>query len=189
MAVEDTIFGGVIGFLNQLGVYDIILPFLLVFTIVFAILEKTKILGVDEIEGKKYTKKNLNAIMAFVISFLVVASATLVRVINEAVANIVLLMIIVISFLMMVGVFFGSKEVTLENYPGWTKFFMVIIFIGIVVIFLQALGWLESVVGLFIYYYDVAWVAALLLIIIILAFMWFITKERSEVKGTKEEKS
>ena len=185
MAVEDTIFGEVIGFMNKLGVYDIILPFLLVFTIVFAILEKTKVLGVEEVDNKKYTKKNLNAIVAFVISFLVVASTTLVRVINEAVANIVLLMLVVISFLMLVGVFFGSKEVTLENFPGWTKFFMVVVFIGIVVIFLQALGWLEDIVGLFIYYYDVAWVAALILIILILAFMWFITKERKEVKETK----
>ena len=67
--VQETVFGGVIEFFNRLGVYDIVLPFLLIFSIVFAILEKTKILGTEEVEGKKYTKKSINAIVAFVVSF------------------------------------------------------------------------------------------------------------------------
>ena len=67
--VEETVFRGIIGFLEQIGIYDVILPFLLVFTIIFAILEKTKVLGTETIEGKRYTKKNINAMVAFVISF------------------------------------------------------------------------------------------------------------------------
>ena len=58
--VEESIFRGVISFLNTLGVYDIILPFLLVFTLVFAILEKTKVLGTEKVGDKTITKKNLN---------------------------------------------------------------------------------------------------------------------------------
>jgi len=130
---QDTVFGGVIEFFNRLGVYDIVLPFLLVFSIVFAILDKTKVLGFDEIEGKKYPKKSLNAIVAFVISFLVVASANLVKVINEAVANVVLLLIVLIMFLMLVGTMVGDKEISMENYPNWMKFFMLLLFMGIVV--------------------------------------------------------
>jgi len=34
--------------LQDIGVVDVILPFILIFTIVFAVLEKTKILGEDE---------------------------------------------------------------------------------------------------------------------------------------------
>jgi hypothetical protein len=186
MAVQETIFGGVIEFLNRLGIYDIILPFLLIFSILFAILEKTKVLGYDEIQGQKYTKKSINAIVAFVISFLVVASSNLVRVINEAIANIVLLLIIIIMFLMLVGTMFGDKEVTLENYPNWIKFFMILIFLGIVIIFLQALGWLETVFGFFILYYEVEWVAALILIIIIIAFMWYVTRDSQSPKKEKK---
>ena len=59
----------VINFFGELGIYDVVLPFLLVFTIVFAILEKTKVFGMEEIDGKKYTRKNINAIVAFVVSF------------------------------------------------------------------------------------------------------------------------
>ncbi|MCK4589785.1 MAG: hypothetical protein KAT77_05035 [Nanoarchaeota archaeon] len=184
---QETVFGEVIGFLNRLGVYDIILPFLLIFSIVFAILEKTKVLGTDEIEGKKYSKKSINAIVAFVISFLVVASANLVKVINTAVANIALLMVILVMFLLLVGTMFGDKEVTLENYPGWTKFFMVVLFIGIVVIFLHALGWLETVFSFLIDYYDVSWVATLILLVIIIVFMVYVTKDSGKPK-TSEKK-
>lgn len=184
---QENIFSGVMQFLNKLGVYDIILPFLLIFAIVFSILEKTRVLGTDEIEGKKYSKKSINAIVAFVISFLVVASSNLVRVINEAVANIVLLLIIIIMFLMLIGTMFGSKEVTLENYPGWTKFFMILMFIGIVVIFLQALGWLKYVIGFFVISYQLEWAAALVLIIFIVAFIWYVTKEGKAPSKEKKE--
>src|SRR3989344_9411007 len=98
---ETTAFGGVVQFLDRLGVYDVVLPFLLVFTIVFAILEKTRVLGVDKVDGKEYTKKNLNAIVAFVIGFLVVASTNLARAINSVLANVALLLALVISFLML----------------------------------------------------------------------------------------
>ena len=117
-----------------------------------------------------------------------VASSNLVRVINEAVANIVLLLVIIIMFLMLVGTMFGDKEVTLENYPGWTKFFMVILFIGIVVIFLQALGWLEGLFGFLILNYRLEWVAALILLVVIIAFMWFVTREEGKAPRKKEEK-
>src|SRR3989338_6986549 len=63
-----TPFRQVIEFFDTIGLFDVVLPFLLVFTIVFAILEKTKVLGTEEIDGKKYTKKNLNAIASFVIN-------------------------------------------------------------------------------------------------------------------------
>ena len=53
-------FRGVLEFFQDLGVYDVILPFLLIFTIVFAILEKARVFGTEEIDGTKYTKKNHN---------------------------------------------------------------------------------------------------------------------------------
>ena len=103
---EESVFRSVLSFFTDIGIYDVILPFLLVFTIVFAILEKTKVLGTEEIEGKKYTKKNLNSMVAFVMAFLVVASAQLVRIINETMANIVLLLLISVSFLLLIGSFY-----------------------------------------------------------------------------------
>tara|TARA_Y100000310_G_C20689951_1_gene821590 strand:- start:2206 stop:2763 length:558 start_codon:yes stop_codon:yes gene_type:complete len=184
--VQESVFRGVISFLGKIGVYDVILPFLLVFTIVFAVLEKTKVLGTEKVEGKDVTKKNLNSMVAFVISFLVIASTKLVSVINEAMANMVLLLILVVSYLMLVGVFFGSKEVTLEKYEGWTRFFMVIMFIGIVLIFLNALDWLQYVAALFVYW-DSQWASSIILLIVVLVFMIYITKESKPQESKPKE--
>ena len=49
-------------FFEELGVYDVILPFLLVFCIVFAILEKSKIFGTEkrlDRRGDKWVEKVL----------------------------------------------------------------------------------------------------------------------------------
>ena len=181
---EETVFRSAITFLDNIGVYDVILPFLLIFTIMFAILEKTKVLGTEKIEGKELTKKNLNAMVAFVVSFLVIASTQLVSVINESLSHVVLLLILVISFMLLVGVFFGSEEFTLEKYPGWIKFFMILIFISIVVIFLNALDWLQYILYLF-SNWDAEWAATIILFIIVISFIWFITKEPKTKKESK----
>jgi len=60
----------VIEFFDKLGVFDVLLPFLLVFTLVYALLEKTRIFGVDRVGEMEYSRKNLNAMTAFSIAFL-----------------------------------------------------------------------------------------------------------------------
>lgn len=182
---EESVFRGVIGLLEKIGVYDIILPFLLVFTIVFAILEKTKVLGTEKVGGQDVTKKNLNSMVAFVIAFLVIASTQLVKIISEVMANIVLLLILAVSFLLLVGVFFTSKEFSLESYPGWITFFMFFMFAGIVIIFLNAMDWLQYVFALF-QYWDAEWAATIFFFIIIIAFIWLIIREPKPA-ATKSE--
>jgi hypothetical protein len=177
---EESVFRGVIEFFGELGIYDVVLPFLLVFTIIFAILEKTKILGVEEIEGRRYSKKNINAIIAFVISFLVVASTKLVAVINQALANIVLLILLAVFFLLLVGSF--AKEEEREFLQGgWKTVFMIIMFIGIIFIFLDSLDWLSPFWRFLSRYWETRWVASLIMIIAIIIFIVYITK--GEKKG------
>ena len=90
-----SVFRNALDFFQEIGIYDVVLPFLLVFTIMFAILEKTKIFGFEDKE-QKYTRKNLNSMVAFVTAFLVVASAKLVAIINETISNVVLLLLLAI---------------------------------------------------------------------------------------------
>ncbi len=183
---EQSTFRNVIDFFFQLGVYDVILPFLLVFTIVFAILEKTKVLGMEEIEGKKYTKKNLNAMVAFVVSFFVVASTRLVAVISEAMANIVLLILLAISFLMLIGTFMGEKEVAFERKDPWMIFFMFFMFMGIVLIFLNALDWLQPIMAFLSGNFRTDWVSSLILLVIVILIVLYVTKEKKPKSEKKE---
>jgi len=176
---EESAFRGIISFLTQIGVYDIILPFLLIFTIVFAILEKTKVLGSEKVGDKDLPKKNLNAMVSFSVAFLVIASTRLVAVINEVMANVVLLLILAVSFMLLVGTFYGSKEFSLEQKPGWLTFFFFFMFFGIVVIFLNALGWLELVFGVVAEAGAGAdWAATIVFLVIIFAFMYYIIRDK-----------
>ena len=95
--VEPSVFRGVIEFFGKIGIYDVILPFLLVFTIVFAILEKTAIFGREKPkEGtEEITRKNLNAMAAFVMAFFVVAASNIVEVIQSSLPAVTLVLVIV----------------------------------------------------------------------------------------------
>ena len=180
---EVTAFRGIIQFFEKIGVYDVVLPFLLVFVIVFAILEKTQVFGTEEVGGKKYPRKNIDAMAAFVIAFFVIASSKLVEVLTTVSAHTVVLLMAVVLFLMLIGTFYKEGElVSLEG--GWRTFFMWIMFIGILLIFLNALGWLENF-----------WkwieggtggyaVGSIVLIIIVILFMWFVVRSPSH-EGNK----
>jgi len=184
--VQEPAFRGVIDFLARIGIYDVVLPFLLVFTLLYAVLEKTKVLGTEEIDGKKYTRKNLNAIIAFVIALLVVSSTKLVSTINTVLANVVLLLILAIFFLLLVGSFFKSEgEVFLKG--GWNVLFMVIMFIGICLIFLHALGWLGAFWDYLSGNLGTQWIGGLVLVIIIILAMLYITHEKKPGKSSPEE--
>ena len=173
---DPTAFRGIIEFFGKIGVYDVILPFLLVFTLVFALLEKTKVLGTEEVGGHKYTRKNLNAMMAFVMAFLVIASSRLVEVLSKISANVVVLLLAVVLFLLLIGSFYKEGEpVFLEG--NWKWFFMLIMFAGIVIIFLDAMGWLDTFWGFVSEGTGGNAVGSIILVVVVILFMIYIVKE------------
>ncbi|PIO06962.1 hypothetical protein COT47_02045 [Candidatus Woesearchaeota archaeon CG08_land_8_20_14_0_20_43_7] len=195
MAAQDSAFRDVIDFFVRLGVYDVILPFLLVFTIVFAIFEKTKVLGTDkDADGKNITKKNLNAMVAFCIAFFVILSKQLVGIINEAMANIVLLLLVSISFLLLIGSFYkeGEEPVYLEG--PWKIAFMFAMLIGVVVIFLHAIKtdgkpWLNYIFDTLVNNWNTEWVAGIVFVIVIIGFMaWVVGGSNKSSKDKKKDK-
>ena len=129
-----------INFFKEFGLFTVVLPFLLVFTIVFAILEKTKVLGTEKLNNVDYPKRQLNAMVAFVIAMLVVATNQIVSALNKALPNVVLLAVTIICFLMLVGTFYKSGELDFaEKHGKWMKFIVPIIFILIVLIFADSI--------------------------------------------------
>ena len=193
--MADSQFRSVILFFDKLGVYDVILPFLLVFTVVFAILEKSKILGTEKIGGEVYTKKNINAIVAFVVAFFVVASPQLVQVITQVSSQVVILLLLIVLFLTLVGTFMNPAEMTNGVFlkDGWQQLFMVASFIGIVLIFLNALGWRDLVYNFLKAHWDNELVGTVILLGTVILGMLFITgafgKNSDDGKTPKETKT
>jgi hypothetical protein len=183
---ETSVFREVIIFFEKLGIYDIVLPFLLVFVTFFAILERTKVFGTEEVAGKAMPKKNINAMVAFVVAFLVIASSKMVKIINDSMPNIVLLVLVSVSFLLLIGIFYSEKEDVILT-GGWRTFMMIIMFISVLLIFSSAIpykdtNWLNWAWNYFIDQYDSTAVSAVIMIVILIGLMFWVTKGETSTK-------
>ena len=98
-------FYNVATYFQAYGIMDILLPFILVFTIVFAVMQKTKILG---------DKKQFNVVIALILGLLFVAphiggtyplGYDPVQVMNETLPSISLVSVAAIMLLILMGIF------------------------------------------------------------------------------------
>jgi hypothetical protein len=176
-----TVLGNAIEFLQAFGVFDIILPFLLVFAVVFGILEKTKILGEEKVGGVMYPRKNLNSIVAFVLGLLVVAATKVVGIISEALPKITLLVIVSMSALLSIGLFMKPGDDTIyDKLGGRTMVFISsFMFAAVILIFLGTIpannkqSWLGFIWDYVIEFWSGTVVATLVLLgVVIWAIFW-----------------
>ena len=108
-------------FTNPLFV-ETILPFLLVFTLVFAILEKTKILG----DGKR----QIDAIVALAIGLIFIAFGTATDIVVRMIPVLGIALVVILIFMILFGSLYqpGSFEI-----KGWMK-----VIVGILIAILVA---------------------------------------------------
>jgi len=125
--------------LERIGFVDVLLPFLLIFTIIFAVLDKTKIFG----EGKR----NMNVGIAFIFALLVVvphvtgnfpAGYDPVKIINSALPSVSLIAVAVIALLILIGLFAHDRVMLGMTAPGWVGLFSIV---ALVFIFGSSAGW------------------------------------------------
>ena len=136
-------FGNVINSLSYWGIFDVVLPFILIFTITFAVLEKTKILGSTEDQVKKYS-----SMIALVIAASVVfshyygvvipgSSRTVVEAINAALPQVSLLLVAIVMVLLTLGLWTGKRA---DGSAGPGKIFTLLSGALIIVIFIVSMG-------------------------------------------------
>ncbi|MFT4310181.1 MAG: hypothetical protein ACMXYC_00965 [Candidatus Woesearchaeota archaeon] len=185
-----SVFRGAIEFFDRLGIYDVLLPFLLVFAIVFAILEKTKIFGT---EGKEeIPRRSINSLVAFCIGFFVVASTQLVSTINDFLAKVTLLIIVCVFFLALVGIFYKEKD-SEDDYltKKWKMGFTITLLVAILLIFASSIktrtnvSWLEYGWNYLLLNATSSVVSSIVLLIVVISGLVWITK--GEGKPAKEE--
>lgn len=101
---------------EDLGMWDTFLPFILIFTIIYAVLQKTKVLG-DSSEDN--AAKKFNMVIAAVMGFLVVIphvtnsyppGQDVVIIINSALPDVAAVLVAVVLALVMANMFTNEKE-------------------------------------------------------------------------------
>jgi hypothetical protein len=126
-----------------------ILPFLLVFVLVFAVLQKTKILG----EGKS----QIDALVSLAIGLILVGTPTPRNYIINMMPWLAVALVVLLVFFLLYGFAAGSDKEKGFVIPGWTKnMILILAIIFVVVLVLNVTGtwgsikdWLsgENVIG------------------------------------------
>lgn len=171
-------------FFDQIGLYDVVLPFLLVFTLVFATLEKSRLFGS---ESDKKSKKNLNAMVAFCVGFFVVASAQLVSLINQFVANVALVLVILVMFMLLLGALHSQQKEEGLALPEQFKWLMWVVLVAVALIFLDGVGWLEPLWSYVTGNWNSELMGIIILFGIIVGFIAWVTNN-GEPKPTSDKK-
>ncbi|RME31268.1 hypothetical protein D6789_03250 [Candidatus Woesearchaeota archaeon] len=182
-----SVFQNVLVFFNEIGMYEVVLPFLLIFTIVYALLDKTRVLGVERIGDKEFPKRNINSMVAFVVGFIIVASTQLVAIISDIIANTVMLLLLIVLFMLLAGTMQRDDGQGFQ-VEGWYKnAFMVIMFVGIILIFLNAFGWLQALWFWLLGSWNSQFLGVIIMLLIFAGVIWWITSDpaRKAARGEK----
>ncbi len=155
---------------------NLILPFILVFAVVFAILEKTKILG----DGKR----QIDAIVALVIGLIVVAFAEAVDIIVYLMPVLGVSIVVVLVFLILFGSVFKEGEFQVHKSIKWIVGILAAIVVLISVLVLT--NWWDYLVNLF--YEDNGLVTNIVFIVIVLVAIAIVVFGGGKQKKGGEEK-
>jgi hypothetical protein len=119
-------------FLQNSVFTTIILPFLLIFFIIFAILQKTKVLGSD--------KSSLDAFVSFVIGLIVVMAFNYSTVINNLVLFLSLSLVVVFVILVLWGFLSGEEGFKLSEHKSFRTILLIIVIIAVILGIFWAFG-------------------------------------------------
>ena len=163
MVFENIDFVNFISWFEGIGGFDIILPFLLIFAITFAILDK---IGIFE-------KANINTVIAVISAFFLVMQRSAVELIQNFLPRVSMVVLTIIMLLLVVGAFgFGLGEST------WQGLSVIVAIASIIWALGASLNW------------DVPWldwfteqdVAILMIVGIFILVIWLIVREKPENK-------
>ncbi|MCG2868075.1 MAG: hypothetical protein L7G90_01650 [Candidatus Nanopusillus sp.] len=140
MVFYDTL----ITLLNNLGFFNVILPFLLVYAIMYGILSKYKILGDPFAEGDKgKTTRSLISIVSAATGFFIVASSNVVLSLKTLIPYIVLFLLTIFFLILAISPFLQkeekSGEIQIGNRARTILLVSTIIIFTLIVIFILGL--------------------------------------------------
>ncbi len=169
--------------LEDLGLLDVILPFILIFTLVFAFLQKSKILGKDS--------KRFNAVVALVMGLSVVFPHVLgyypperdiVNIINQSLPNVGVIVVAIVMALIIIGLMGKQFKLGAGSASGWIA---IIAFGAVVYIFGDAANWWESPAWLY-FLRDSETMMLVVAVLIFAIIIWFITKGSPDEEARKK---
>ena len=100
-----TVASRLIDYLRSIGFFDIILPFILVYALIYGLLMRIKLFG----KGEDRRVRSLNSLISFAFAGIIVGSANTVQAIKESIPIIIVFLIVVLG-IVLVGSFTLAQE-------------------------------------------------------------------------------
>ena len=167
MAEESIILSG-LQTLRTLGFFDFLLPFLLFFAVIYAILAKSKIFESEA--GKE--RRDINAVVAFVIAMITTTTSWVLLALNQFLPWVGFIVIVLLGFLILGSMLYGG-DVTKAFSDPMLKYLAIglagfIVFIAMY----YALGWqnLFNFFGLSNVDYALLLIGIILIIVLVVIF-------------------
>lgn len=137
-------------------VVETILPFVLIFTIVFAVLQKSKILGEKA--------KQIDAIVALVVGLVVISFAQATGIILQLMPFLAVSLVVILVILLLLGSFLKDLEI---KHKGLKAFGIIVVLLAVVIAVLYITGLWPTIYDLFLIGSANGWVANVLFVVII----------------------
>ncbi|MEK6909068.1 MAG: hypothetical protein AABX23_03390 [Nanoarchaeota archaeon] len=103
-----------------------VLPFILIFTVVFAILQKSKVLGDD--------KKQIDAMVALVFGLVTITFARAVGIINQLLPFLAVAIIMILVFMILIALFYKNGDGSeTKLYGAFKTIMMILAFVAVVI--------------------------------------------------------
>ena len=172
--------------LYDMGIYDVMLPFLLIFVIVFAVLQKSNILGEGD-DGRKY-----NAIIAMVMGLVVVIPHVIhmyppnrdpVLILANVLPNVSIILVAILSFFFLISLF-GGKD-SWDSMPKIGGIVAILSFVAVGILFANATGFLETLPAWLGWLNNPDTQALLIMVAAFSGIVWFISKEPETEESKK----
>jgi hypothetical protein len=94
---------------ESIGLFDVMLPFLLIFTIIFAILQKTKIFQ---------ARTGIDAIVALAMGFLAILNPFVTDIMKIVLENTVIAILVLVALMLLMGLLIGANKPKIWRFIG-----------------------------------------------------------------------
>ena len=169
-------FRGAMAYLAEIGVADVLLPFIIVFTITFAILQKIKLFGEPDKGAKKY-----NTMVALVLGLAIVIphilgaypeGSDLVVIMNSFLPGVSIFAVLIVMVLLIIGVFGYGLNIN-SPFGGVIALFSAIV---VVYIFGASANW-WGVPGTLSFVLEPDTQAFIIIVLVFFLIIYFVTAE------------
>jgi len=140
-----SLYEGIMSILKNFGFFDIILPFILIYALIFGILAKTQILGdpfAKDDEARARFVRSIISLISLSVAFLVVGTYNVVLRIQEFVPYAVLYILAVFMLLVSMSAFYlpTGGQIKEDEFKGYRKVILVLSIIIFSILTLVSLG-------------------------------------------------